>query len=246
MLQGTASSAGKSLLVNRFRGEAALLGDAFERLEKRTRRPVLGWVPYLPDLALPEEDAPYSFLESGRGLQREGTAPGLRVAGVCYPRASNTSDLDPFAADPRIDFEWLREPDRLAGLDLVVLPGSKAVSADLAWLRERGWVAALQRHLRYGGRVLGICGGMQMLGRRILDPRGIEGPVETRGLGWLPIDAELRSEKRVHAFTDRARWPESAGEDLSDRWLRDLDRLADVLRDGLDLSPLVRRVGRVD
>ena len=292
----------EALVINRFRGDASLLGDACEWLEERTRRPLLGCVPYVVDLALPEEDAPYSFLGGGRNSREQGRPAEMRVGAIHYPRASNTADLDPFAADPRVDFRWLVDPESLTGLDLVVLPGSKAVAADLSWLRERGWVEALERHTRYGGRVLGVCGGLQMLGERILDPLGIEGPVETEGLGWLPVEAELKPEKLVRAVAGRARWPSeldfsgyeirhgesspdrmlypfvarsadgrvmgtyvhglfdqaeyrhavleewlgwqaSPGEDLQERWRRDLNRLADALRDNLDLSRLEERVG---
>ena len=292
----------EALVVNRFRGEASLLGEACDWLVERTQRPLLGCVPYLYDLALPEEDAPYSFRE-GRGHAQSADGPtGLRVGGIHYPRASNTTDLDPFAADPRIEFSWLTEAESLIGLDLVVLPGSKAVAVDLSWLRQYGWVEALERHVRYGGRVLGMCGGLQMLGERILDPLGIEGPVETEGLGWLPVEAELKSEKLVRTVAGRARWPNdlefsgyeirhgespsdprlhpfaarsadgrvmgtyvhglfdhaeyrhavleewlgwkaSPGEDMQERWQRDLNRLADALRDNLDLSLLEERVG---
>ena len=157
----------EALVVNRFRGDASLLGDACVWLEERTGRSLLGCVPYVFDLALPEEDALYSFREGGRDSQQEGCPAELRVGAIHYPRASNTADLDPFAADPRIDFCWLGGPESLTGLDLVVLPGSKAVAADLSWLRQHGWVEALERHVRYGGRVLGVCGGLQMLGERI-------------------------------------------------------------------------------
>ncbi|MCY3636616.1 MAG: cobyric acid synthase [bacterium] len=295
----------EALVVNRFRGDASLLGDACEWLEQRAQRPLLGCVPYVFGLALPEEDAPYSFRE-GRGRRRqEGRPDGLRVGGIHYPRASNTADLDPFAADPRVDFCWLADPESLTGLDLVVLPGSKAVAADLSWLRQCGWVEALERHVRYGGRVLGLCGGLQMLGERILDPLGIEGPAETQGLGWLPVEAELRPEKLVRTVAGQARWPSEMdfsgyeirhgespldptiypfvsrsadgrvmgtyvhglfdqaeyrhavleewlgwkvdpGEDLQERWRRDLNRLADALRDNLDLSLLEDRVGTLD
>ena len=292
----------EALVINRFRGDESLLGDACEWLEERTRRPLLGCVPYVVDLALPEEDAPYSFLGGGRNNREEGRPAEMRVGAIHYPRASNTADLDPFAADPRVDFSWLADPESLTGLDLVVLPGSKAVAADLSWLRQRGWVEVLERHTRYGGRVLGVCGGLQMLGERILDPLGIEGPVETEGLGWLPVEAELKPEKLVRAVAGRARWPSeldfsgyeirhgesppdpmlhpfvarsadgrvmgtyvhglfdraeyrhavleqwlgwkaSPGEDLPERWRRDLNRLADALRDNLDLSRLEERVG---
>lgn len=292
----------EALVINRFRGDASLLGEACIWLEERTQRPLLGCVPYVFDLALPEEDAPYSFREGGRNSQQEGFPTELRVGAIHYPRASNTADLDPFAADPRIDFCWFGGPESLTGFDLVVLPGSKSVAADLSWLRQYGWVEALERHVRYGGRVLGVCGGLQMLGERIFDPLGIEGPMETQGLGWLPVEAELKSEKLVRTVAGRASWPKevdfsgyeirhgeslpepmlypfaarsadgrvmgtymhglfdqaeyrhavleewlgwkaSPGEDLQDRWQRDLDRLADALRDNLNLSLLEERVG---
>ena len=292
----------EALVVNRFRGEASLLGEACDWLVERTQRPLLGCVPYLHDLALPEEDAPYSFAEGRGNAQSTGRPAELRVGGIHYPRASNTADLDPFAADPRIDFSWVTDAESLAGLDLVVLPGSKAVAADLSWLRQYGWVEALERHVRYGGRVLGVCGGLQMLGERILDPLGIEGPGEAEGLGWLPVEAELKPEKLVRTVAGQSRWPSeldfsgyeirhgespsdprlypfaarsadgrvmgtyvhglfdpaeyrhavldewlgwktSPGEDLQERWQRDLNRLADALRDNLDLSLLEGRIG---
>ena len=294
----------EALLVNRFRGEPALLDEAFSWLSERTDLPVLGAVPYLEDLLLPEEDAPYAFIDGRDVAVAEAEGKQLRVGGIHYPRAANIADIDPLVADPTIDFAWLRDPTELVGRDLVVLPGSKAVAADLAWLRERGWVPALERHLRYGGRVLGICGGLQMLGRRILDPHGIEGPPETDGLDWLALETEIHPQKLVRPVSGRASWPEvvefsgyeirhgdseanralypfsarSADQqilgtylhgllDLSDfrcallrhwlawetnhtvdqttRWLRDLDRLADTLREHLDLSLLESRVGEV-
>ena len=291
----------EALLVNRFRGEAALLDEAFDWLAERTGLPVLGAVPYLPDLLLPEEDAPYAFMEGRTGAADPGV-PQLRVGGIHYPRASNIADVDPLVADPAVEFAWLRDPGELTGYDLVILPGSKAVASDLTWLRERGWVPAIERHLRYGGRVLGVCGGLQMLGRRILDPHGVEGPADSSGLGWLDLDTEIRPQKLVRQVTGRANWPEeveysgyeirhgdSEGdsalhpfsarsadhqilgtyvhglldqadfrrallrhwlawntdhtEDQTTRWHRDLDRLADTLRDHLDLSMLASRVG---
>ena len=293
----------EALLVNRFRGEPALLEEAFVWLTARTGLPVLGAVPYLEDLLLPEEDAPYAFIEGETGPAVE-VAPRLRVGAVHYPRASNIADVDPLVADPAVDFAWLRDPAELAGLDLVILPGSKAVAADLAWLRDRRWVPALERHLRYGGRLLGICGGLQMLGRCVLDPHGVEGPVETPGLGWLDLQTEIRPRKLVRQVAGPAKWPEevefsgyeirhgdseadpalhpfsarsddhqilgthihglldragfrrsllrhwlswetSHAEDHDTRWFRDLDRLADTLRDHLELAVLVNRVREI-
>ena len=198
----------EALLVNRFRGEEALLDEAFVWLAERTGLPVLGAVPYLPDLLLPEEDAPYAFIE-GRAGDAASAAPLLRVGAVHYPRAANIADIDPLLADPAVEFVWLQEPGKLAGFDLLILPGSKAVAADLTWLRDRGWVPALERHLRYGGRVLGICGGLQMLGRWIRDPHRIEGPPEAPGLGWLALETEIQPQKLVRQVAGRANWPEA-------------------------------------
>ena len=194
----------EAMIVNRFRGEASLLGDVFQWLESRTGASVLGWLPYFQELGLPEEDAPYTGMDRSWRAAKPGDDLKLRVAGIHYPRASNTTDLDPFLHDPEVIFAWLRDPSELTGRhgwDLVVLPGSKSTAADLAWLRERGWPPALERHLRYGGRLLGICGGAQMLGKRILDPDGIEGPAETEGLAWLPIETEMQPDKRVRPLT---------------------------------------------
>ncbi len=199
----------EAMIVNRFRGEASLLGDVFQWLETRTGTSVLGWLPYFADLGLPEEDAPYTALDRSRRDRdaQPGSSPALRVAGIHYPSASNTTDLDPFLHDPEIVFSWLRDPPEQTDWDLIVLPGSKSTAADLDWMRARGWPAVLERHLRYGGFLLGICGGAQMLGSRILDPGRIEGPAATDGLGWLPLETEMQSEKRVRPVADRARWP---------------------------------------
>lgn len=292
----------QAVIVNRFRGEASLLGDVFEWLEKRSGTPVLGWLPYFQDLVLPDEDIPYTGMDRSRAAVQPGDGHKLRVGAIHYPRASNTTDLDPFLADPDVEFAWLRDPSEMTGWDLVVLPGSKSTSADLSWLRARGWPLSLERHLRYGGRVLGICGGAQMLGRRILDPEGIEGPPEVEGLAWIPIETEMLPDKRVRPVTARARWPadlpftgyeirhglssedpdvypfcarsddgqvmgtfihglfddgryrcavleawlnwrSAAAEDITERWTRDLDRIADAMAVNLDLSLLARRVG---
>ncbi len=197
----------EALIINRFRGDTSLLGEACSWLEARTQLPLLGCVPYLKDLALPEEDAPYSFLQGRGRVDIDDVAATLTVGAIHYPRASNTTDLDPFAADPKINFRWVHTPESLVGLDLVVLPGSKAVAADLEWLRKNGWVPALERHVRYGGRLLGVCGGLQMLGLRILDPLQIEGPTEAKGLGWLPIEVEMGTEKLVRTVAGSASWP---------------------------------------
>jgi adenosylcobyric acid synthase len=195
----------RALVVNRFRGSPELLEGALEWLAERAERPVLGLVPFLEDLALPEEDAPYRWRHARVAARRSH-----RVAAVHYPTASNTTDLDGLALASDVTVELVLRSEQLDGVDLVVLPGSKAVRRDLAWLREHGFVPAIERHLRYGGRVLGICGGMQMLGEWIRDPACIEGGGESRGLGLLPIATELLPEKRVAVVEGAATWPPGA------------------------------------
>src|SRR5581483_7611288 len=139
------------------------------------------------------------------GISRESAAASasagsamLRVVVPVLPRISNHTDFEPLAGHPQIDLRYIDAATPPPPADLVILPGSKSVRADLEWLRARGWPDYLARHLRYGGKVLGICGGMQMLGRAIADPEGVEGaPGESPGLGWLDLTTVLLPGKRL-------------------------------------------------
>ncbi|MAE93999.1 MAG: cobyric acid synthase CobQ [Deltaproteobacteria bacterium] len=193
----------RAFIINRFRGDLDLLGGALDWLEARCELPVLGVVPQIPDLCLPEEDAPYASRD-----WRAPDAPRARVVAVQYPTASNLSDLDALSLVPDLEVQIVRHPENLSGADLVVLPGSKAVRRDLEWLRTEGFVPVLERHLRYGGRLLGICGGLQMLGIGIDDPTGLEGGGSSSGLGWLPVRTELLAAKRVSPVELAVSWPE--------------------------------------
>ncbi len=191
----------EALLINRFRGSRELLGEAPEQLAARTGVPVIGVVPAVPDLHLPEEDAPY------RPVQRPAAGAGLRVVAIAYPRMSNHDDLDALEAEPAVRVELARGPEQLDGADLVVLPGSKHVLQDLAWLRETGMAEALLRHVRYGGRVIGLCGGLQMLGEAIEDPEAVEGGGSAAGLGLLAVSTRLARAKELSETTGTAEWP---------------------------------------
>ncbi len=178
-------------VINRFRGDLALLQPGLDWLEKETGKPVLGVLPYLHGLHLEAEDA----LTQGEKPQQ---ADALRVIVPALPRISNHTDFDPLRLHPQVDFRYIAPDEAPPPADLVILPGSKSVRADLAWLRGQGWEAYLQRHLRYGGKLLGICGGYQMLGREISDPHGLEGaPGSLPGLGLLDLTTVLEPEKQL-------------------------------------------------
>jgi adenosylcobyric acid synthase len=182
----------RGFVINRFRGERSLLQPGLDWLERHTGKPVLGLLPYLHGLHLDAED----------GISREdfaGKAPDtLRVVVPVLPRISNHTDFEPLAGHPQVDLRYIDAATAPPPADLVVLPGSKSVRADLEWLRARGWPAYLARHLRYGGKVLGICGGMQMLGKVIADPQGIEGaPGESPGLALLDLTTVLLPVKQL-------------------------------------------------
>lgn len=151
----------KGFVINRFRGDISLLQSGLDWLEARTGRPVFGVLPYLKGMFLDAEDA----LADG-AADVTADAPVLRVVAPVYPRVSNHTDLDALRLHPQVDFRWVGPGEVPPPADLIVLPGSKSVQADLVWLREQGWEAAILRHLRYGGKVIGICGGFQMLGQR--------------------------------------------------------------------------------
>lgn len=149
-------------------------------------------LPYLTEWHLEAEDAIATTQQTPSGAQV------LKVVVPAYPRISNHTDFDALRLHPQIDLQMIRSGQPLPDCDLIILPGSKNVRADLTALRAQGWSEAIERHLRYGGKLLGICGGMQMLGNSIADPHGLEGTAgTTTGLGWLAIETVLEPEKQL-------------------------------------------------
>jgi adenosylcobyric acid synthase len=180
-------------VINRFRGDIALLQPGLDWLEQKTGKPVLAVLPYLMDLYLEAEDS----LAGKLNLDQEQA--GFNIIVPLLPRISNHTDFDPLILNPSVNLQFIRQAPQHCGADLVILPGSKSVRDDLAWLKANGWAAYINQHLRYGGKVLGICGGYQMLGERITDPKGIEGkPGASEGLGLLAIETELQTHKQLH------------------------------------------------
>ncbi|WP_198783493.1 cobyric acid synthase [Shewanella putrefaciens] len=192
----------KGFVINRFRGDISLLQSGLDWLEAYTQKPVLGVLPYLHDLHLDAEDA---LIDSPNKQAKSR----FKVRVLVYPRTSNHTDFDPLRLHPDIDFDYVslqtqtaEHTTHLPAADLLILPGSKNVRADLAFLRQQGWDKELAKHLRYGGKVLGICGGYQMLGQSIADPMGIEDSLGTsQGLGYLPIATEFKAEKQLRRVT---------------------------------------------
>jgi adenosylcobyric acid synthase len=181
-------------VINRFRGDLALLQPGLDWLEQHTGKPVLGVLPYMHDLHLEAEDAIPSPA-SGRWTGGEGK---LRLVVPVLPHISNHTDFDPLRLHPQVDFSFVPIGESLPPADLLILPGSKSVRSDLASLRAAGWDAAIRQHLRYGGKVIGICGGLQMLGQHIHDPQGIEGDAgSSAGLGLLDLETTLAAEKQL-------------------------------------------------
>lgn len=196
----------KGFVINRFRGDISLLQSGLDWLEAYTQKPVLGVLPYLHDLHLDAEDALISSPSKGANSR-------LKVRVLVYPRISNHTDFDPLRLHPDIDFDYVSlqtqaasQATHLPPADLLILPGSKNVRADLAFLRQQGWDKDIATHLRYGGKVLGICGGYQMLGQSIADPLGIEDSAgDTAGLGYLPLSTELKADKQLRRVSGELR-----------------------------------------
>lgn len=182
----------QGFIINRFRGDIALLQGGLGWLEQYTGKPVLGVLPYLHGLHLEAEDAlPAQQVSDERSR--------LRVAVPALPHISNHTDFDPLRLHPQVELHFVAPGEMPPPADLVILPGSKNTRADLGWLRAQGWETYLQRHLRYGGKLLGICGGMQMLGMVIHDPHGIEGESgSSEGFGHLDLETTLQAHKQLH------------------------------------------------
>jgi adenosylcobyric acid synthase len=187
-------------IVNKFRGDVRLFDGGIAATTARTGLHCYGVVPYFSAAQfLPAEDSLALAPQSASVREKRAGKGRCRIAVPLLPRIANFDDLDPLRAEPGIDLVMVRPGQPLpCESSLIILPGSKATIADLEFLRQEGWDIDILAHRRQGGRILGICGGYQMLGRSIADPAGLEGPARTvPGLGLLDIDTVLADEKRL-------------------------------------------------
>ena len=185
----------RGFIVNKFRGDPTLFATGMTAIADATGWAALGQVPFFAEAhCLPAEDA----LALDRPARRNTNAR-IKIAVPILPRIANFDDLDPLAAEPAVDLVQIKPGRALPGdADLIIIPGSKATIADLRVLRDAGFHIDIAAHLRRGGRVLGLCGGYQMLGRTLADPEGVEGPPgKVEGLGHLAVDTVLTLDKRL-------------------------------------------------
>ncbi len=198
LLSATEQARVAGFVINRFRGDLSLLQGGLDWLERETGKPVIGVMPYLHGLHLEAEDALPLPAPTSRDGGEVPSGSKLRIIVPVLPHISNHTDFDPLRLHPQVEFRFVALDEPIPVADLIILPGSKAVRTDLAWMRSRGWAEAIRRHLRYGGKLIGICGGLQMLGENIHDPLGLEGEADSSaGLGLLELDTTLSANKQL-------------------------------------------------
>ena len=187
-------------VLNRFRGDAALLAPGPADLQRLTGVPLAGVIPLVREHGLPDEDGLFDA-----GNPAAPKAGRLRIAVLCPPHISNLDEFEPLRRMPGVQLAWARSEAELHGADWIVLPGSKQVSGDLAWLRRQALDGAIARHAAAGRPVLGICGGLQILGEALVDPDGHDGEAGFNGpgLGLLPLVTRYERDKRVRRTTLR-------------------------------------------
>ncbi len=181
----------KGFIINKFRGNLNLLKDGLDWLEQKTAKPVLGVIPYIRQLKLDAEDA-----IAVSDLAEKNTLIKINIP--VFARISNHTDFDPLIHHPNIDCRFVAPGESILGADLIILPGSKQVAQEMQLMKQFGWDLQIKQHLRYGGKVLGICGGFQLLGNKLLDPNKIESEfTEISALGLLDFQTEFQTEKRL-------------------------------------------------
>ncbi len=192
----------KAFVINKFRGDPSLLDSGFVMLKERTGVGVVGVIPWFDDIHIPEEDS--LGLQPANSPQYADHDESLDIAVLRFPRIANFDDFDPFVGESRVRLRFVTNLNDLGAPDLIVLPGSKTTVADLEWMRESGIADAVIAQRRKGTPVIGICGGYQMLGERILDPEGVESAVpESQGLGLLPLATTFAATKTTHQVRGR-------------------------------------------
>lgn len=186
----------RGYMINKFRGDPSLFDSAVELMNRRTGYRCFGVVPFFPDARkLPKEDA---LALDNRTVETK-TGDAIRVAVPRLPRIANFEDLDPLNAEPDVEVLIVERGEAIPGdADMVLIPGSKATRPDLEALIDEGWDIDIRAHRRRGGIVVGLCGGYQMLGKRVADPHGTEGaPGTTAGIGLLDIETEMAGDKTL-------------------------------------------------
>ena len=184
----------KGFIINKFRGDPTLLDPAYREITARTAKPFLGTVGWLHDIFIQEEDGLH--LDAIRSV---GGASSVRVAVVVAKRMSNFTDFDPFLSEPGVRLDFVRPGETLGKADIVIIPGSKNTIDDMLTLRDAGLAAEVLENHRRGATVVGICGGYQMLGKKLLDPDGVEGNVpQAEGLGLIDAVTVMESERSPH------------------------------------------------
>jgi adenosylcobyric acid synthase len=197
----------RGVIINRFRGDLDLFQDGVAWIAERTGRPVYGVLPWFNDFAIEAEDA--VVIEQPAAAAANGNGPCIAV--IRLPHIANFTDIDPLMRLPGLGVVYLEKARDLKRFQAVILPGSKNTRGDLRWLAETGWREPLLDYARYGGHLLGICGGYQMLGRAVHDPDGVEGrPGSSAGLDLLPVETELKAPKTT--TRTRFSWGDAAGE----------------------------------
>ena len=217
----------RGLLINRFRGRRELFDEGRRWLEEHTGIPVLGVMPWLDELFPPEDSL--DLLER-RGRKRDAE---LEIAVLKLPSLSNFSDLDPLEAEPTVQLRWVAPGEELGQPDAVIVPGSKQTLRDLEALQSSPLAHKLHAYVAGGGQVFGICGGLQLLGRELCDPQGLEGGASSNigraGLNLLPLRTVFGGAKALRQRRSRALWPGAAEGVMS------LEPEQDLIREGFEL-----------
>ncbi|MHB8461115.1 MAG: cobyric acid synthase [Vulcanimicrobiaceae bacterium] len=204
LLDETDRSRIDAFAINKFRGDIELLRPGIEMLAQRCDTPCLGVIPHLGIIGLEEEDGLALARRGARGAwSGSGNNRRLRIAIVPLPHISNFSDFDALFEEPSVEARYTAEEAEINDADVVILPGTKETLADLAWLRDRGLDAAIVRAASQGRSILGICGGMQILGRRIDDPYGVESFPSALGLSLLPLETTFERKKTTRSVVGR-------------------------------------------
>jgi adenosylcobyric acid synthase len=185
----------KGVIINKFRGDPSLLKPGIDFVEQRTGVPVLGVVPWFSHFRIPEEDS-VALEKRAKGKGQKAKGDKINIGVVRLPRISNYTDFDPLEAEPDVDLHYIEGGHEVDGLDILILPGSKSTTGDLLFLMRHGFPQAIRS---FTGPVVGICGGYQMLGRKVSDPHGIESHIrEADGLGLLDVETVMRPHKETH------------------------------------------------